>query len=198
MDQFNIGDFSRPVVPAGAPPAGQTQTALEREERNLKEQADSVEKALDPMLAYQTRLREAGIAPEKAAAIIDSVLQRGFHSEVIPIRKEGFEARFRTRTTRDLHRAQVFLEATRPSYEVHYQDILTRYLLAASLEQMGADKFEHPSRDATPDVIERLFTLRLSYVNTMAEPAYRLLSRKLAEFDRRIALVLEEGAIENF
>ena len=189
-----IGDFSRPVV--DAPPASPTKDALVGAEEALGTDARREEAALKPMLSYEERLKEVGVDRDKAAQIIDAVLLKGFYAEDVPITKR-IKARFRTRSSRDTKRAQEVIEAQRLTYDVHYNELLSRLLLSASLESFGEDKLPHPRKVPTDD-LEKAFQERVNYIDNMADPALRILMQRLAKFDRMISIVLEEGSIENF
>lgn len=190
-----IGDFSRPL--AAKTPASPVKEALDDAERALSAEVKSVEAELRPMASYEEKLKEAGITREEAARVIDDVLMRGYYAEDVKITR-SIRARFRTRNARDIRRAQDQIELARPTYEAHYQEILSRHLLAASLEQFGNDKLRHPDRRASQDDVEKAFADRLSYVDTLSDPALRLLMTKLVAFDRKVSVVLEEGALESF
>lgn len=189
-DQFSLGDFSKPVLPT-------TKDALDRAEKEISSEAKAVEAELRPMATYEERLKTVGVTREEAAKIIDAVLTKGFWSEEVHITK-SLKARFRTRQQRDTKRAQNHLENMKPMYDAHYNAILHRFLVAASLEKFGQDVFDHPKRDAASDVVEKAFADRLLYVESLGEPAYQLLLTKLSKFDYKLSVVLEEGAIENF
>lgn len=200
-----IGDFSKPVVPppasaprvAAEPPAGPTKEMLDAAEKELKEEAKAVEAELRPMATYEEQLKTIGVTKEEAAKIVDSVIMKGYWSEEIPLTK-SIRIRLRTRNKRDIQRAQDHLENVRPMYDAHYQEQLWEQLAAASLEQFANDKFEHPTRATKAEDVEKMFEVRYMYIKSMAEPAYRLLQYKLAKFDEKIRIVLQEGAIENF
>lgn len=204
MDEVKIGDFSEPLVAPkksltpGAP-SGKSPTSerLDAAEEHLGKEAAHVEKSLKPIESYEDRLKAAGIARDKAAAIVDNVLMKGSHTETYPITSR-VKLRLRTRTARDTKRIQDFLEVARPAYEPHYNEILWRMSLAASLESLGTDTFQHPSRNSTEKEVEELFQERVRYVDTLPDPTLRLLISKLFKFDEMIRVVLEEGAIENF
>jgi hypothetical protein len=198
-DDARIGDFSRPVVtPAPAPTvSGPTKDALDRAERGLDLEARKDEAALKPMTSYEDRLKEVGVSREKASTIIDAVLLKGYYAEDVMLTRT-IKARFRTRNARDTKRAQEQIETQRLSYDRHYNELLARLLLASSLERFGDDSFTQPPRGAKIDDIEKAFFDRLAYVDSMSDPALRLMMNKLSTFDRMIATVLEEGSIENF
>lgn len=203
-DDARIGDFSRPVVdaPKGAKPlkgaASPTKEALEKLETQLDEEASKDEVMLKPMASYEEKLKEAGVSKDKAAEIIDAVLLKGFYAEDIKITSR-VKVRLRTRNARDTKRAQEILEAQRFSIDAHYSETWSRLLLASSLEQFGDDKFVHPSvRKEAYDVVEKAFQERIAYVESLPDPALRVLFGKLWKFDNRVSIALEEGSIENF
>lgn len=197
-NDIRIGDFSRPVVEAKKPDArSPTKEALENVEQKLDEDARKDEASLKPMQSYEETLREIGVTRDKAADIVDAVLLKGFYAEDVQVTKTIF-ARLRTRNARDTKRAQEMIEAQRLTYEIHYNELLSRYLLAASLESFGQDRLKHAPKGAKPDDAEAAYRSRLAYVEELSDPALRLLFVKLSKFDNMIATVLKEGAIENF
>lgn len=193
MDDVRIGDFSKPVAPAASP----TKDALEAAEKRFDADTKKDEAALKPMASYEERIREVGVSREKASEIIDAVLLKGYYSEEISI-TSTIKARFRTRGARDTRRAQEMIERERVSFNQHYDELFSRYLLAASLEAFGGETLTHPPRGAKADTVEKMYADRLNFVENLSEPALRMLFLKLAKFDRMIATVLEEGSIENF
>lgn len=201
-EEIKIGDFSRPVVekPAQAAPASPASPAAERLdtlERKLETDAQSAETILQPHLTYEDRLKEIGITRDEAARLVDDVLIAGHYAEDMQITTR-VKVRFRTRLYRDTQRTQSYLEVARPVYDTHYQEIVARYALAASLETLGKDHFEHPGRKAKGEAIEQAFQNRLSFVDGLPDPTLRLLFSKLFKFDQKVRVVLEEGAVENF
>jgi hypothetical protein len=197
-DDLRIGDFSRPVVEASKPGASPAKERLDALEGKLEDETRQDEATLKPMASYEEKLKEAGISRDKAAEIIDAVLLKGFYAEDIKVTSK-VKLRLRTRNARDTKRAQEILEAQRFTIDSHYSESWSRLLLAASMEQFGDDKFVHPNpRKEAYDVIEKAFQDRISYVESLPDPALRVLFGKLWKFDNRVSVALEEGSIENF
>lgn len=201
-DDLRIGDFSRPTVdpPKAGPaaPASPTKDALDKAEARLEEAASKDEEALKPMAAFEEKLKAAGLTKEKAAEIVDAVLLQGYYSETIKITSNIF-LKLRTRNARDIKRIQEMLEAQRFTLDSHYTEMWGRLLLAASIESFGKDKFDHPSpRKEAYDVVEKAFIERVNYIDSLPDPALRVLLQKLWKFDNRVSVAIEEGSIENF
>ena len=193
IDEPRIGDFTQPVVPQRSP----AEEALKAAEKTFDEAAQKDEATLAPMESYEQRLKEIGVSRAKAAQIIDAVLLKGHYAEDIPLTK-NVKVRLRTRSARDTKRAQDMLESQRLTYQSHYHELMARYLLAAMIEVVGETKFAHPGRNAKPEEIEEAYRTRLSFVEDMPDPTLRILFSKMTKFDHMIAVVLEEGSIENF
>jgi hypothetical protein len=191
-DDLRIGDFSKPLAPRSP-----VKDSLDAAEKQIDEEATRDEATLKPMLSFEESLKEAGVTREKAAEIVDAVLLKGFYAEDVSITKT-ISARFRTRNARDTRRAQEMLETHRLSYDVHYQELMARYLLASSLESFGGDKLNHPPKNAKYEVIEKSYSERLAYVDALSDPALRVLFVKISKFDQKINAVLREGTVENF
>lgn len=197
MEEVKIGDFSQPIIPKNKVDASPTKDRLDAAEKNLDAQAESAEAALKPIKAFEEKLKEAGVTKEQAAEIVDAVLMKGFYAEDVPLTKR-ISVRLRTRSARDTKRIQDYLEAQRPVYDAHYQEILARMTLASTLEKLGKDTLPFPGKDAKPDDYEQAFRARAEYVENLADPVLRLLFQKLWDFDKKIFAVLSEGTIENF
>lgn len=195
VEDMRIGDFTRPAAPDA--PRSPTEEVLKAAENKLDSDVQKDEAVLKPMQSYEDKLKEAGVTKEEAAEIVDSVLLKGHYSKEYAITKR-IKARFRTRNARDTRRAQDMLEAMRLSMASHYNEMLGRFLLAASLELFGNDKLEHPAKDAKSEDVEKSYSARLTYVENMSDPALRIAFDKLRVFDNMISVVLEEGTIENF
>jgi hypothetical protein len=195
IDPAKIGDFSRPVVPRA--PASPVKEKLDAAEQKFEQEAASLEAEIAPMASYEDKLKEAGLSREEAARIIDAVLTKGHYAEDAQITRT-IRARFRTRSARDTRRAQDYLETVRPTFDSSYQEILSRQLLAASLESFGGDKLPFPDRRAGQEEIEKAFQDRLAYVEALPDLALRLLFQKLIKFDRKLSILLEEGVVQTF
>lgn len=197
-DDVKIGDFQKPLASVVSPTSSPTKDALDAADRTLDADARRDEAALAPLKSYEERLKDVGVDKAKASRIIDDVLLKGFYSEDIKI-TSSVNVRLRTRNARDTKRATEIIEAQRMTYALHYNESLSRILLAASLESFGKDTLPHPPmRKSTPDDIEKAFQERIAFVDSLPDPALRVLMTKLAKFDTMVSTVLEEGSIENF
>ena len=159
VDDLNIGNFAKPVVPA-PPASAPARVPVDPAEAALGAEAKAVEDELGPMRSYEEQLREIGVTKDEAARIIDAILNVGFWSEEVSITK-SIKARFRTRSSKDRSRAIAFIEAARPMYEAHVQEMMNKQLLAASLEAFAKDKFAHvDARTAKAEEVEAAFEAR--------------------------------------
>lgn len=209
IEEVKIGDFSRPLVerPVGKPmpekpdasndATGAAKEALDKAEAKLDADVNRVEKKLKPQLSYEESLKEIKVTREEAAEIVDSVLLKGCYAEDIAITTR-VSVRLRTRQYRDTQRVQAYLEVSRPIYDANVNETIMRYALASSLEKLGKDVLPFPPPGAPGPVMDDAFKERLTFIDNLPEPTYRLLCRKLVAFDNKVSTVLEEGAIENF
>jgi hypothetical protein len=203
-DDARIGDFSKPLAPPPKPatattaPTSPTKEKLESLEQQLESEASKDEAVLKPMVSFEEKLKAADLTREKAAAIIDAVMTKGYYTEPVKI-TSTLTALLRTRSARDIRRINEMLEAQRFTMDVHYNEAWSRLLLAASLEGFGKEKFAHPDpRKTAADVVEQAFQERVAYVDGLPDPALRILLKKLWKFDARVSVATEEGSIENF
>lgn len=204
MDDLKIGDFSRPVVSKtaptkAAPPQQQAPIAqrLDSQEAILDKEASQVEEALTPLQTYEKAIQAIGVTRDRAAQMVDSLLQNGYWSEEVQLSRT-VKARFRTRQYKDIERARTYLEITRPAHADLYNDILYKYQLAASLETYNKTTFAFPAKGDSEERITELFNLRLAFVDGLSDMLFRMLLSKLYKFDTKIRVVFDEGAIENF
>ena len=202
--ETSIGDFERPIVPAPkaqpkAPPKaeGPAPAALDAAEQKIVEEVAETEKVLSPLEAYEAKLKKAGLTVDTARAIFDDLLQKGYWTEEVQFSART-KVRFRSRQYADTERFQEHVEQVRPQYESHYNELLFKYSLAASLEQFGATRFEFPKTSDSAEQIEKLFQRRLEFVMRLPDAMVRLLYAKLGRFDEKVRAVMEEGATENF
>jgi hypothetical protein len=194
MEEVAIGDFTRPIIPRKE---STTHEKLEKAEATIANEAAKAEENLKPMASFEERLKKVGVTRAEAATIVDNVLMKGFHSDPFTLTSRMM-GRFRTREYRDTMRLHTVLEVQRPSFNTHYQELVFKHSLAASLEQLGSRKFEFPSSSASDDVVEKAFDERLKFVESLPDLTTRLLYDKLSKFDEKMRTCLEEGTIENF
>jgi len=208
VDEMKIGDFSKTLVPPPKPgpaptpaptPAGASPESdrLVATEKILASEAAETEEALQPKVDYEEQLKAQKISLATAAKVVDDVLFKGHYTEEFPV-SSRVKVVFRTRQARDTARTLMYLEVAKPLYENHFNEVVSKYSLAGSLEQLGTTKFKFPAADASDGDIEKAFSTRLAFVEGLPDPVLRLLLVKLNKFDEKIRVILQEGAIENF
>ena len=210
FEELSIGNFEKPIVPP--PPSGGTGNApkpptpkaagtivegLDATEKKLAEEAEKTEKELTPLERYEAALKVINVSRDEAATIVDAILVQGYWSKELRLTPKR-KVVFRSRLFRDTQRFLEHVEIVQPKNPSYYNELLYKYSLAASLEQYNDTKFRHASRDDMTDEHDKLFALRLGFIEKLADPALRLCYAKLAEFDRIVTTVMEEGAAENF
>lgn len=177
-----------------------TKIPMSSEERLAKKTVDAYEnlaKELLPVEDYQAHLKEHGITVDEAEEIVDALMTKGYHTETVPLTKR-VSVVFRTREHGDTLRLQIALEVNRPNYVHAMEELTARYSLAASLESFGQTAFAHPSPDDNKETVEKLFDVRLKFVERMADHVFYRLAQMLSKYDRKIAAVMREGVAENF
>ncbi len=206
MDEPHIGDFARPLVKRPEPAQSQQpqssasapqQDKLAAAEARLAAEANKVEESLKPLATYEEQLKAVGVTKEKAAEIVDAVLMQGFYSEPFSLTSR-IKGRLRSREYRDTLRTQRQLEIEVPKHQTTYNEINYRYQLAASLEQYASTSFKFPDRNTSTEEAEKMFETRLRFIEGLPEATTQLLFSKLEKFNRKVFIVCQEGAIENF
>ena len=198
-----IGSYKKPQVPDQEAdleivdkrpkvetPATSLSTGVQED---LKDSIDRTQKSADKAKTYEDTLSEYAIPLQKAHAVVDSMLEKGYYDEVVPVTKNTV-ATFRTRAHADYVRYLRALELYNPKYVEEQQEIQIRYFLAASLVSFKGIVFRQES-DEDP---EKFFDRKLTWVETQAEPLIRLLATKLYKFDQQIQTIMSEGIVENF
>lgn len=183
----------RAPKPAGERrPEGKTEAErkLEAEAAKLAEQEKDLEN--DPMKRYQKALELVNLTEKRAAEIVDAVLfeEDGYTEEfVIKGAKREIVGSFRTRQAPDSERLFGALaeQGLSPSQRDHRT---AQYNLADSLHRYGDKTFEHKT-DADHKT-------NLEWVRSLRAPVFTMLSQMLAQFDQRVLVACQKGAIENF
>ena len=198
-----IGSYKKPQVPDQEAdleivdkrpkvetPATSLSTGVQED---LKDSIDRTQKSADKAKTYEDTLSEYAIPLQKAHAVVDSMLEKGYYDEVVPVTKNTV-ATFRTRAHADYVRYLRALELYNPKYVEEQQEIQIRYFLAASLVSFKGIVF----RQESDEDLEKFFDRKLTWVETQAEPVIRLLATKLSKFDQQIQTIMSEGIVENF
>lgn len=206
LDDLRIGDFERPLIPGKSvkekapPPAAADEAAnpkLENAEDAIEQARSAVEKDLAPLERYERALKRVGVSKDEAATIVDTILMQGYWSkemDLTPRRK----VKFRSRLYADTQRFHDYIETIQPKNTAYYNEILFKFSLAASLEKYDDKTFTFPAKLADDRAANALFRERLDFVESLGDPAIRLLYARLAKFDEIVRVVMEEGAAENF
>jgi hypothetical protein len=200
-----IGSYSKPGGPSGTPSVTEVKKpqetpakslvdgAQEEMRRDVSEGKDAAARAK----SYDEILSDNEISKNKASAIVDDLLTKGFYQEDIPLTSSVFLT-LRTRTHADYRRYLRQLEIDSPRYIDEQHEIQMRYFVAASLVAYKGQEFAHPSHRATQAEIDELFKKRLDFVEGLPERVVALIASKLAKFDRVVQIVMSEGVVENF
>jgi hypothetical protein len=152
---------------------------------------------------YLEGLSAVGVTQGEARAILDAVLFNDYYEEIVEIGR-GVVAVIRTRTYTDTQRMLRMAEAEAPQIPRHYNDILARCNVAASLVEYNKERFSVPvktegmTRDAFKKLEEEAFQDKLEYLMNLPTPVVTKLIYHVSRFDEKILAVFEEGAPEDF
>lgn len=152
---------------------------------------------------YLEGLAAVGVTQGEARAILDAVLFNDYYEETVEIGR-GVVAVIRTRTYTDTQRMLRMAEAEAPQIPRHYNDILARCNVAASLVEYNKKRFNTPvrtdgmTRDAFKKLEEEAFQDKLEYLLYLPTPVVTKLIYHVSRFDDKILAVFEEGAPEDF
>jgi hypothetical protein len=201
-----IGSYKKPPAPAAVeaeedleivdkrPKADTPASSLsEGIQEELKDSIDRTKKTAEKAKSYEEILSERDISLQKAHAIVDAMLERGFYEETMSVTRSS-TVTFRTRVHADYVRYLRALELYNPKYVEEQQEIQIRYFLAASIVSFKGHSF-NKAKDASDD---EFFDTKLDWLSNQPESLVRLLATKLSKFDQQIQIVMSEGVVENF
>ncbi|MAG64679.1 MAG: hypothetical protein CMK74_02225 [Pseudomonadales bacterium] len=155
-----------------------------------------MQSALRPIEDYREYLKEKEISEDKASAIVDGLLSKGYYEETYQVTKT-LRVVFRTRQQQDTVRLQTALQIQRPLFDHAYNELVTRYNMASSLSQYRDTTFPFSQSDSE-NAQENAFSDRLAFIERLPTPVFGLLSIQLAKFDALIMAVARPGVAENF
>lgn len=185
QQKSNILDSSHVASFLGAQedpePEPETTAAPEPEKQEVK--------PLSAKERYLEALKEAEISEEEATEIIDSLLTNMVYEETSLIRGK-IKFKLRTRTAGQMDRVQERIKKANPNNYAEINNLLNKYNLASSLSHYDGHDLEADSDEG--------FEQALSLVDRLPGPLFRYLVDKLARFDEKLYLVMQEGALENF
>lgn len=219
MTPVDIGDFHSTKAPSEAmnavqafmsnsdPFAIQEKASLPKVEAELKEDRSLVSPASDaaiteqalqdavdmldklPEKTWEQRLKDVGIDKVEARTIIDAILSVGYYEKAYQLTAKT-QVVFRTRRFDHQERVQRAIERDSPQYMGTVSLIMTKYNLAASLSQMGKNKFELDE--------DEKYTKSFAFISKLPFMLFNILIQKLSKFDQLVMTVMDEGALENF
>lgn len=136
--------------------------------------------------AYEQRLKEFGISKTDAAEIVGAIFDNGVYEKKYVLLKK-YAVVFSTRTTADTDRIVEQLEKAGYRTGPAASQLLAKYHLAASLQEFKKVNLRNKTLEE-----------RVKLIESFPDSVFRLLSQKLAEFDKMVEAALSEGAVENF
>jgi hypothetical protein len=207
--------MAKPAVPpavateatASAPPKTDEALSLPpeaaQEEAKAKDRMslyEDMSQALLPVKDYVKYLEEQKIEESKAAEIVDDLITKGYHEEEYTLTKRSSVV-LRTREHLDTLRLHAALQAQQPIYNDILNEVVVRYNVASSLAAINGPngiRFEFPAPGASEADANKLFDVRMRYIERMPGVLFAKISVKLSEFDRLILSVMREGVAEHF
>ncbi len=142
---------------------------------------------LSPQERYLKILEREKIPLDEARRIIDRiVVQLKPYREDFPLGPETTIC-FQTCTVLDEDHINQQIEKVEPKFQTTHSSVVWKHNLARSIVRYGEQVF-----------IEDAFEDRLTWVNKLSRPVYQLLIVKLQAFERKVAMVFQEGYLENF
>jgi hypothetical protein len=176
--------------------------ALSPEVEAEKASEDKVDEALEtysmsPRDVWLDDLKDAGVTPGEAAAILDTLMTVGHYTETYKMASTQFT--FRTRTTIDADRTIELLQETKPDSQGVYSHLVSRINLASSLVSYSGTNFPHSRpTDDNRELLDREWRERYRFCSTLPSPAFYAMSQVLQKFDHKVSLASDARSLENF
>jgi hypothetical protein len=151
----------------------------------------------DKPLTYTERLKLLEIKPEEAIRIIDEMVENDYYKEEIKVSK----SKSATISTRDVRFSDYLtskLDEIDPTQIGMFNQLSSKYQLAASLVTYGDEKLPDLKSDMADNVWEDTLKIRLNFVTALPGPIFLALTGKLAHFDLKMNTILSEGYEANF
>mgnify|MGYP003417645360 FL=1 len=190
----------QPEVQVKDKPPTPASSLVDALENGFRRDVSELSDVVAPIRTYKERLQDEGIAFEYAKHVLDTLLMNGTHyAEDVKI-TSNLTVRFRTRMYLDTMRIYDAIEKASPRYADTTDSIQVRYMLAASLESYGRKTFRFADTTGSVDLtaVDAMFQERLSFIYTLSDLAIRVLAREFGKFDRKLSLILSDGAVEAF
>ena len=175
----------QPEVQVKDKPPTPASSLVDALENGFRRDVSELSDVVAPIRTYKERLQDEGIAFEYAK-----------HVKIT----SNLTVRFRTRMYLDTMRIYDAIEKASPRYADTTDSIQVRYMLAASLESYGRKTFRFADTTGSVDLtaVDAMFQERLSFIYTLSDLAIRVLAREFGKFDRKLSLILSDGAVEAF
>lgn len=194
---MKIGSY-KPATSTSQPSAPPTpaKAVVNALEDSLQRDVDAADGVTKRAMTYEELLEREGITKEEAYMIRDALLVDLYYAQTVFL-TENTSVKFRTRSYHDFIRYHQAVERANPFTVAERDEITMRYFLSASLEAYGGTQFEFPDHSDGP-AVEKAFEVRHKFVSKLPEAVVEVLGRHLHKFDRKIRVVLSEGAVEDF
>lgn len=186
-----------PEVSVKEKPPSPTASLVSALEEGYRRDVDELGGVVAPIKPYKERLADAGITLAVAQHVLDQLLMHGDHyAEDVKV-GPSLMVRFRTRQYADTMRTYAAIEREAPRFRDTTDALQVRYMLAASLESYGNKTFRFPPH-TDPQEADKAFGERLTFIQGLSDFAVQVLAREFYKFDRKVALILSDGAVEAF
>lgn len=181
-----------------APPGEDTEEDTDAEKKensesvgSLQEKKSELDYAIETLedsveLSYEDKIKKHDLGEDEAAAIVDSIIEKGFYEKTYPITKK-YSVTFRSRTADDLEKLWFNVEDANPRLPATISSTIARVNLSLSMVEFRGKSL----REKTP-------AERMDIIRRMPEALFRIITMKLGRFDRMVEDVVDEGAIQNF
>lgn len=155
-----------------------------QEQKAILEAAIAFEEKSGP--AYEQALKDAGLTRAMAMRVIDAVFLGGHRYTERFVLYSKLAVTFRTRMVEDFDRINIAIDKAQAQHGLALSMEHWRASLACSIVRYGNVEFDDD------------FDARVKWVNGLTEPVYRLLTKKLQEFDKKTEAIFSDGFLENF
>lgn len=151
-----------------------------------------------PVVTWETTLKDVGLTPEQAQAILTSMVTHGYYEREFPLYRGQIVLRLRTRDAYCRQRVVDARDETRTLDKDVQNAVTLRLSLAGSISALGGDVVEHSKPGDGPLRQRELFDTRLARVDRIPDAMLDACYVALVHFDRAVYAALSNGAPSGF
>lgn len=167
-------------------------------EAGTTEDATDTAQKLSPLERWKKNLKAAELSEDRANAILDAIISKGYYEQDYKLLHGRLRVRFRTRSASTLRRVGDALDQVNTNDPRVHNQVMGRLLLIDSLAGYNRTTFVFPPVSAPMDEQQMALKARADVVDALPAMVYEALMATLSRFDIQVAAACSEGDVEGF